>query len=203
MKKEDFFEVLGELDGGLVTAAKSAGKENRSRKAAWVKWTAVAACFALILAWGIPRLIRSLPFSFSAPKGIYKIGTTWETDQFTFCVVNAAFCYEYQTEAGDMITPGDGCGFIAVEYNAAYAQNVTLSKCTLQKGDIYSEHHTAYTEPIQLTSKTMEEGNDYILLFSIPLSESDADAPSQNSYTLRVEIDTGEKTYARDFSLAQ
>lgn len=37
MKKEDFFEVLGELDGGLVTAAKSAGKENRSRKAAWVK----------------------------------------------------------------------------------------------------------------------------------------------------------------------
>ncbi len=134
---------------------------------------------------------------------MYKIGTVWETDQFTFCVMNATFCYEYQTETGDIITPDDGCGFIAVEYNAAYAQNVALSKCELKKGDIYSESHTAYMEPIQLTSNTTEDGNDYILLFSIPLSESDADTPSQNSYSLNVEVDTGERTYAQDFSLAQ
>ena len=85
-------------------------KKNRERS--WVKWGTVAACFALILAWRIPQLIKSLPYSFPAPERMYKIRTTWETDQFTFCVVNAAFC---------------------------------------------------------------------------------ADAPSQNSYTLRVEVDTGEK----------
>lgn len=203
MKKEDFFEVLGEIDNNLVTGAKSTVKENKNRKHSWVKWGIVAACFALFLALGIPQLIKSLPFTFFAPKGMYKIGTAWETDQFTFCVVNATFCYEYQTETGDIITPGDGCGFIAVEYNAAYAQNVTLSKCTLQKGDIYSEYHTAYMEPIQLTSKTMEEGNDYILLFSIPLSESDADTSLQNSYSLSVEVNTSERTFTQDFSLAQ
>ncbi len=203
MKKEDFFEVLGEMDDDIVKDAKSAVKENTNKKSAWAKWGAVAACIAIVLALVIPRLIKLLPITFSAPKGMYKIGTVWETDQFTFCVVNAAFCYEYQTENGDIITPDDGCGFIAVEYSAAYARNVTLSKYVLKKGDIYSESHTAYMEPIQLTGNTAEVGNDYILLFPIPLSESDADTFSQSSYSLNVEIDTSERTYAKDFSLAQ
>ena len=46
MKKEDFFEVLGELDGDFVTEA----KEKKDRNRAWVQWAAVAACLALIAA---------------------------------------------------------------------------------------------------------------------------------------------------------
>ena len=48
---------------------------------------------------------------------MYKIGTPWETDQFTFCVVDTTFYNEYQTDTGDIITPDEGCRFIAVEYD--------------------------------------------------------------------------------------
>ena len=39
MKKEDFFEVLGELDDDIVKEAKSAMKENKNRTPARVKLT--------------------------------------------------------------------------------------------------------------------------------------------------------------------
>ncbi len=194
MKKEDFFELLGELDDDIVRDAKST--TNKNKLPAWVKWGTIAACLALIAVLAVPRAA-------SAPKGMYKIGTVWETDQFAFCVTSAAFCDKYETEVGDIITPDEGCRFIAVEYSAAYAQDMTLSECVLEKGDVYSEPHTAYMGPIKLTSNTAEDGNDYVLLFSIPLSESDADTPSQNSYSLTVELGTGERTYSQDFSLVE
>ena len=40
MKKEELFETLGNLDPGMV---ENAGKYQRSRRAAWKKWTATAA----------------------------------------------------------------------------------------------------------------------------------------------------------------
>ena len=45
MKKEELFETLGNLDPGLV---ENAGKYQRSRRAAWKKWTATAACAVII-----------------------------------------------------------------------------------------------------------------------------------------------------------
>ena len=60
MKKEDFFDVLGELDDDLVKGAKSAMKENKKRKSAWVKWGAVAACLCLVVAVGIIGLAQGI-----------------------------------------------------------------------------------------------------------------------------------------------
>lgn len=44
MRKEDFFEVLGELDSDIVNKAKTPIK----KKMDWKKWTAMAACLALM-----------------------------------------------------------------------------------------------------------------------------------------------------------
>ena len=41
MKKEELFETMGNLDLGMV---EKAGKYQRSRRAAWKKWMATAAC---------------------------------------------------------------------------------------------------------------------------------------------------------------
>ena len=45
MKKEELFKTLGNLDPGMV---ENAGKYQRSRRAAWKKWTAAAACAVII-----------------------------------------------------------------------------------------------------------------------------------------------------------
>lgn len=57
MKREDFFEVLGELDDGIVKDAETPVGENASghlRRPGWLKWAAMAACLAAALAVGIP-----------------------------------------------------------------------------------------------------------------------------------------------------
>lgn len=200
MNSEKLLEAIGSIDDTLVYNA--VNDNLKKKKPVWIKWFAIAACFALVLMIGIPQLVGVLPFSPSSPQGMYKIGTPWKTDRFTFCVVDATFCSEYQTETGDIITPDEGCRFIAVEYYATYEQDATLSECTLKKGDAFSEPHSAYMSPIQLSYDNMENKGNYVLLFSIPLSESDADTPSQHSYSLSVEIDVGTRTYVEEFSLA-
>lgn len=49
MKKEEFFEVLGELDDDLVSGARTAMR----RKMSWRAWGALAACLALVLSFGV------------------------------------------------------------------------------------------------------------------------------------------------------
>ena len=59
MKKEDFFEVLGELDDDIVSGAKTPVKENANskiRRSGWLKWGAAAACLAVVLAVGVPYI---------------------------------------------------------------------------------------------------------------------------------------------------
>lgn len=50
MKKEDFFEVLGELDDGLVNDATSTEKNNKAARLRLVKWGVAAACLCLAAA---------------------------------------------------------------------------------------------------------------------------------------------------------
>lgn len=190
MKKEDFFEVLGELDGGVVTDAKPAAREHRAPDR--VIWGAAAACLALLLALGLWQT-GSFPFNVSTPAGMYKLGTAWQTDRFTFCVVDTPLCHEYRTGDGEVFTPEDGSVFVAVEYRAVFAQDASLSKCVLRKGDVYSEDHAAYTGPIRLAD------DEYVLLFPVSLSEAD----TPETYTLSVEIDAGGRTYAKNFSLVR
>lgn len=57
MRKEEFFEILGELDGGLVGEAKASVSEDaggKLRARGWFKWGAAAACLAVLLAAAIP-----------------------------------------------------------------------------------------------------------------------------------------------------
>ena len=49
MRKEDFFEVLGELDDDIVKGAKTTMKKDKDKKPIWAKWGALAACLALIV----------------------------------------------------------------------------------------------------------------------------------------------------------
>ena len=52
MRKEEFFEVLGELDDDIVERAEASIKVNTNSKAmklGWLKWGALAASFALVL----------------------------------------------------------------------------------------------------------------------------------------------------------
>ena len=45
MKKEELFEVLGNLEPGMVEKARS---DRHPRRGVWKKWTAVAACAVII-----------------------------------------------------------------------------------------------------------------------------------------------------------
>ena len=200
MKEKRILDVLGKVDEKYIEEALPAeftgfNTKKDAKIPAFLKWGYAAACIALLLALGVPKLLNSRPISVSDRKGMLTAGTAWETDQFTFCVVDAAFCSGYQTEAGDILTPGDGCRFMAVEYRAVFSQSGALSKCALQKGDVYSEGHADPLGPIP-----SPDGN-WVLLFSVPLAESDADTPSRDSYSLRVEIDAGGRTYVQDFAL--
>ena len=49
MKKEDFFEVLGELDDDIVKGVKSTMKKNVN----WKAWGAMAACLAIVVVLGL------------------------------------------------------------------------------------------------------------------------------------------------------
>ena len=49
MRKEDFFEVLGELDDDIVKGAKTIMK----KKAYWKVWGTMAACLAIVAVLGI------------------------------------------------------------------------------------------------------------------------------------------------------
>lgn len=49
MTRESFFEILGELDGDIVQAARTPVK----KKSNWILWTAAAACLAIVISAAI------------------------------------------------------------------------------------------------------------------------------------------------------
>lgn len=51
MKANDLLDLIGNTDDNLITEAKV---QKKTKKNAWVKWIAAAACFALVVAVGIP-----------------------------------------------------------------------------------------------------------------------------------------------------
>lgn len=50
MKKEEFCEVLGDMNENYV---KEAGAVRKARKPGWMKWGAMAACLCLLVAGGV------------------------------------------------------------------------------------------------------------------------------------------------------
>lgn len=63
MRKEDFFEVLGDLDNDIVEEAKTPVKDNingKVKRSGWIKWETVAACLCLIIcAFAISHLLNN------------------------------------------------------------------------------------------------------------------------------------------------
>lgn len=59
MKKEDFFEVLGELDDDIVKGAESFMRWKTGQKANWRIWSAMAACLAAAVVFCISALQRN------------------------------------------------------------------------------------------------------------------------------------------------
>ena len=57
MKKEDFFEVLGELDDNIVKGAKT----HMKKKLNWKVWSGMAACLALVAVLGVGMLQSNTP----------------------------------------------------------------------------------------------------------------------------------------------
>lgn len=96
MRKEDFFEVLGELDVDIVKEAKTSMKENtdgKVRKSAWVKWGAVAACISVVLITGI----FMLPSSNSVPTSIGGVPREYKETFMFEPEIDIAWPWEYMT----------------------------------------------------------------------------------------------------------
>lgn len=59
MRKEDLFDILGDIDHQHIKAARM--KNKRKNSFAWIKWGTIAACFALLLIVSIPIVNRLSP----------------------------------------------------------------------------------------------------------------------------------------------
>lgn len=69
MRKEDFFEVLGELDDDIVKGAESAGRGNKVKRRIWAKWGAAAACLCLAAVGAVVFLQQNSLYPGSVDEG--------------------------------------------------------------------------------------------------------------------------------------
>lgn len=53
MKANDLLDLIGDTDDNLITEAKA---QKKTKKNTWIKWVATVACFALVVAAGIPLI---------------------------------------------------------------------------------------------------------------------------------------------------
>ena len=59
MKKEELFNIIGEVDEQKVAAAGMAMNTKKKSRPVWLKWGAMAACLCLVIcAFAIPRLFE-------------------------------------------------------------------------------------------------------------------------------------------------
>lgn len=63
MKKEELFNIIGEVDEQKVAAAGIAMNTKKKSRPVWVKWGAMAACLCLVVvgALVVPSLINNTP----------------------------------------------------------------------------------------------------------------------------------------------
>ena len=56
MKEQDLYRAIGQIDDDLIEQAAFAGKKTTARP--WIKWTGLAACFALVVSAAVmlPKL---------------------------------------------------------------------------------------------------------------------------------------------------
>ena len=99
MKKEELFNIIGEVDEQKVASAGMAMSKKKSRPA-WVKWGAMAACLCLVVvgAFTIPNLQNETPHGQGTMEQVYTLPQAetmsvelveWSVDHFKGIVVDA------------------------------------------------------------------------------------------------------------------
>ena len=88
MRKEDFFEVLGELDDNIVKGAKAPMK----KKLNWRIWGAMAACLAIVLSIGV--------FAFSSRRGGDMVSESRAADVAPMIYVNDTLYIQSSDQQG-------------------------------------------------------------------------------------------------------
>lgn len=95
MKKEDFFEVLGELDDDIVKGAKTTMK----KKMNWRTWGAMAACLCLVVVAAALLASSDIPLAITGGGGI-DLGNDGMTYNYSVAVYPA-------TESEDNVDTAD------------------------------------------------------------------------------------------------
>ena len=107
MKKEELFNIIGEVDEQKVAAAGMAMNKKKSRPV-WVKWGAMAACLCLVVAVIFPILHRDNEWTPEKPAKLHLEGAvlqtgdgslTYHTDRFDERIL--AFTLVLENEISD------------------------------------------------------------------------------------------------------
>ena len=100
MKKEELFNIIGEVDEQKVAVAGMAMNTNKKSRPVWVKWGAMAACLCLVVvgALTIPNLQNETPHGQGTMEQVYTLPQAetmsvklieWSVDHFKGVVVDA------------------------------------------------------------------------------------------------------------------
>ena len=100
MKKEELFNIIGEVDEQKVAAAGMAMNTKKKSRPVWLKWGAMAACLCLVVvgAFTIPNLQNETPHGQGTMEQVYTLPQAetmsvelveWSVDHFKGIVVDA------------------------------------------------------------------------------------------------------------------
>ncbi len=112
MRKEDFFEVLGELDSDIVKEAKTTMKKDKGKKPSWAKWGALAACLALTVslagaAFAAEAKEYSAAVEFFALNSLSTEGLSRSDVKAVYQdITSQRFTYDKTAEVIEQIVPG-------------------------------------------------------------------------------------------------
>lgn len=91
MKKEELFDVLGEVDEQKVADASKNFPKKKQLQKTWLKWSALAACFCIVIVSVIGILTKKQPLIVTLEKG----------DKINFSTKGDYFFYNIAIEIGD------------------------------------------------------------------------------------------------------
>lgn len=91
MKKEEFFDVLGEVDEQKVIEANKGVSKKKKVQKTWLKWSALAACFCIVIVSVIGILTKKQPLIVTLENG----------DKINFSTKGADVFYNIAIEIGD------------------------------------------------------------------------------------------------------
>lgn len=148
MRKQRISDAIGNINAKYIEEAACVDKQETCHRPVWIKWTAIAACLALLLIAG--ALV--LPSLFTTP-GKYKY-------QFSGVESDADWPWEYKTNAEKYQT----ISFLGREYSVKSSRTIRkeslgdlLGTCEASGFDFYTSQHYSETLEIRKLSGIAEE----------------------------------------------